>query len=1754
MTAEALAGLAYSFQPLSLQPARGRAVERGAEPQPRPRSSGSGSDRGSGGPARSVAFNLKERRPGPAYNSPEGSEAGSGNQQTSPGAANAADDSASASSRPAGLAHLKLASLRRRAMAGSGAAASALPHSLPAAATAEGVVPAAQDAEARAARPAPDDTAASRGAPAAAVPAAAEAEQQAALLRGVESALAGCGSQVLQEPPPAVALPHHVLVGMRVLATPPPAPGPAAAGSSGTHQATSEHEGFQIAAYRPVASVNAEPAAGGDSAALEPAEAACDASTAACSSQQQPPATLQAALCYLGLLASPRQQNSVGSLVASSSSQGSSGSDCQLQWVQLRAVQLVVAAKRAAAVDSKLLPLVRRLRQLRMLLAFHQTNLQRGRSRSPRGSSSSSPRPPPGPWLSGRSSSLDSKHRSSRSSSPGAQLQPRPKVAWPSPEASELQMQLLGSLRQKLLLKLGLAVLRQEVAAGRLRQRLLGHVAASAAADLCHSALLGWHAAAVPTQQQEAAAQGLARQLRQRRQRAQLTAWRRSAARSAWRRRQLARGQMALRRHLLAAGVQHWRCYCQQQLVRRLQEALAARWLAAWGRRRVFAAWRRTASRSALLKSALLSPQMPRVGSGADCSGGAGQRPQLPSQLEALAVTAAAFQPIKDFVAEAVQQLGQLCKGLRFAAAGSRSMAAAGWHGGLEGWARQQQHLGASMGSVEALLALVPPPRQQQQAPALPGLPANVTEQPLAADGSATRMQLPSLAVGAQHNPQEHHRGAAGHAGRARRSAAVAADAPAGVGAELVECQERVQRPQQQLAELEQATRGRGFGLESEGLQHQCRQLEQAAQAAQQAAGSQRQACAAADAAKEAAAAAMQAAAQEHAAAAAGCDAQERQVQQQQGDCQEAAAAAAGARAALNAAAELQALSGMGVQRWSKAVEGIAKELAACHRTQQAPVMVRLKEARQRLERHRQEAAAAEEQLPQLQAAAQEAEQRAERARRALAEAQQRLVAAAERRACLQQQLNAAMGRHEAAAVAAVAAAQEASATEQQQRLLAAQQQAAAGRLRQAAQQVMRKQEEAVQLQAQVQQLQQRHRDAVAAALAAAPQQRRGALKRRLHAVQQQEQGSTALPSPPPVQQRRPPPAAATAVAAGSQPGGLGGAGSCSPLVPAAAAAAPGGSRGVQAPAAGPLVLCLPPSGWSCSSSSELGSPEADAVPPPPLTVDEAAARFSARCLLRRGLAVLRQEAAATRSAMLAVEDSWRRRRLKAVLHVWHSHAADAAAWLAAASAALRRRWLLRRWRAAASGHRWLRQAEAAADGCARRRLLGHGMRAWRQHVRHERWRDALHEQVMQLRLRGVLQGWRGWARTRRQKAARLRAALAVYHRRLLEAAVRQWRWVQHSRALLYRVFSTAVGLWQEEVGARLHQHNYQLAEACWRAWQLHVLQAQEQRRQAMLGYAAEAHRERRMQAAGLAAFRQAVADACEGRRLARLLAKALVEWRRLAATSDRHWDYEAARDQRRALLLRCSLAAWRAAAEDTAGLLARFWLRWQVQAPLRRVLLAWRAAATAAHQDRVLGSAAEVHRERRLQQQGLAAFAAQAASSRARSSAGAGASSLHSILQQPARRQPASKRQLGTAVAGPGTRPREREGGECSGCGGGGFTATILISQGHCNAELPATAQQQEQVAPGAAAAASHVTAADGSRCLAAQGVGSGGTDWRAAASYWRQRHASYSLQQQPGLSTASGGQQQQQQQPVCVHPGTVAALAELRAEWRQQ
>jgi hypothetical protein len=180
--------------------------------------------------------------------------------------------------------------------------------------------------------------------------------------------------------------------------------------------------------------------------------------------------------------------------------------------------------------------------------------------------------------------------------------------------------------------------------------------------------------------------------------------------------------------------------------------------------------------------------------------------------------------------------------------------------------------------------------------------------------------------------------------------------------------------------------------------------------------------------------------------------------------------------------------------------------------------------------------------------------------------------------------------------------------------------------------------------------------------------------------------------------------------------------------------------------------------------------------------VDAAAACFHSRVLLRRGLALLRAEASATGEALCAAAEAWRRRHLVAAFRAWRSHAIPAAAKEAAAAVALRRRWLLRRWLAAAVQQSWQREADAAADSFARRRMLSLGVAAWRQHVQHECWRDAVHEGAALLRLRNELRFWRAWTRQRRQKAARLRTAFALYQSGLLAAAFRQWRRVQRGK------------------------------------------------------------------------------------------------------------------------------------------------------------------------------------------------------------------------------------------------------------------------------------------------------------------------------------------------------------------------------------
>lgn len=411
-------------------------------------------------------------------------------------------------------------------------------------------------------------------------------------------------------------------------------------------------------------------------------------------------------------------------------------------------------------------------------------------------------------------------------------------IGGPTPEASELQLQLLSSLLHKLLLKLGLAALRHAAAVARLRKRLLAHAAALADADICRAAMLAWQQVAVPSEQQTAAGAALARTLNARQQHAQLMAWREWAARSAWQTEQLAIARDMLRRRLLAAAVQHWRSYCQQQLVRRLQAALGARWTAAWIQRRAFMAWRQAARRSTQLKAALLLGRP--CGSSSGCSQATPGEQPGGSRLEALAATARAFVPMKSFVAEARQQLGHLRQGLRFSLPGG--MAAAdevpAQHR-LQMSVEEQALL--PLGSVESLLAHLPPSRLPKPATAvlsppakglLGVLPLPGSSAPAAATTTTPATAARTAAAGAAdgepapdpgsppppYNPSTYasprrQQGSKQQQQRQGRSAAFAdtacfAGSLLAAKGELLECQEQVQRLRQELEDLEQARPG----------------------------------------------------------------------------------------------------------------------------------------------------------------------------------------------------------------------------------------------------------------------------------------------------------------------------------------------------------------------------------------------------------------------------------------------------------------------------------------------------------------------------------------------------------------------------------------------------------------------------------------------------------------------------------------------------------------------------------------------------------------------------------------------------------------------------------------------------------------------------------------------------------------------------------------------------------------------------------
>lgn len=554
--------------------------------------------------------------------------------------------------------------------------------------------------------------------------------------------------------------------------------------------------------------------------------------------------------------------------------------------------------------------------------------------------------------------------------------------------------------------------------------------------------------------------------------------------------------------------------------------------------------------------------------------------------------------------------------------------------------------------------------------------------------------------------------------------------------------------------------------------------------------------------ARDASATAMQSAAEEQAAAGAECARMTRLVSQCEVGAREAADASASARAAAHSTSEVHALASAAVQKWRSKVQAVARELSACHRSQQPAVAARLCEARQRLDQHQQQAAAAADTLPALQAEARSAEQAARQAQETLAAISEQLVEKAEQQARAQQRMAAAAERHEQAAVAAMAAEQAAAAAAQEHRLLSSQQQLRAGRLRQLAQQVLHRQQAAWAMQQRVGALQQAHKRAVSAAVATGKFKRRaldvqlaaaagsGAAtagspepRRPLRPATEQKQSEAKSdwweqsllhdlrqPEQQPHPQQRPPLSLPQQASPGSSQTSDG---------PSTSVGGMEEQQGSGCEPCGALVLAVQMSDWSCLSSA-VPSPR-----PAPIaqhSLCSAADLFFRQARLRRAFALLRSEAQHARIQLAEAAHWYVQRCLVACFREWRLEAEEQAAWLARASLALRRSSVLRQWAAAARLRAWLREAEAAADVHRRRVLLRAALVVLRQHMEHQRWRDEVHEAVVLLRLRNMLCAWRVWVRLHRMEVERGRRASALHHAHMLRAAWRQWRWYAHGR------------------------------------------------------------------------------------------------------------------------------------------------------------------------------------------------------------------------------------------------------------------------------------------------------------------------------------------------------------------------------------
>ncbi|KAK9811778.1 hypothetical protein WJX72_009824 [[Myrmecia] bisecta] len=255
-------------------------------------------------------------------------------------------------------------------------------------------------------------------------------------------------------------------------------------------------------------------------------------------------------------------------------------------------------------------------------------------------------------WLACAAGNAGSKNRYAHPQIPDGRLPSRAQPAdW---EGSEFKVRMLGTLRDKLRMKLALQALAHHRAATRDRRRLLQLLEDREAQVRCRAVLRALFAHAEPAFAAINKSDFLASILARQRDRHRLKTWRQWAHDKVLRRQLVRVGAIAARRIKLIAAFAHWATFVRAGRVHSMQSTLALQWRSTWVTLKALTGWR------------LFTHRMQAINAGLSKS--KRQQPAPPSLEDAHSHMRHSFAGQRQAVAVPVAELHHLQRYLRFAA------------------------------------------------------------------------------------------------------------------------------------------------------------------------------------------------------------------------------------------------------------------------------------------------------------------------------------------------------------------------------------------------------------------------------------------------------------------------------------------------------------------------------------------------------------------------------------------------------------------------------------------------------------------------------------------------------------------------------------------------------------------------------------------------------------------------------------------------------------------------------------------------------------------------------------------------------------------------------------------------------------------------------------------------------------------------------------------------------------------------------